>query len=56
VKTGAYFFDAEKTLADASPDGIPGNNIFIDQCHPTAEGHRLIAEKLSGIARPLLHR
>ena len=53
-KKGARFCDIEKAFADTSPDKIPGNNIFIDQCHPNKEGHRLIAEKLYEIARPLL--
>ncbi|MFQ5718917.1 MAG: tetratricopeptide repeat protein [Acidobacteriota bacterium] len=35
--------DAAGELATASPDGIVGNEMILDYCHPTAAGHRRIA-------------
>lgn len=29
--------------AENSPDGIPGENLFLDHVHPTIEGHRLLS-------------
>jgi len=40
-------YDAEDALMEAAKDGIPGNDLFLDQCHPNAEGHRLIADGLA---------
>jgi lysophospholipase L1-like esterase len=39
-------FDAEAVFARAAADGIPGNDLFHDQCHPNLEGHRLLAQGL----------
>lgn len=33
-----------------------GEKLFIDHCHPTAEGHRLIAEEILKVIRNLLSR
>ena len=27
---------------EASPDRIPGANLFLDQCHPNVAGHELL--------------
>jgi len=43
---GVILFDGDKLFAENSPDGIPGNNLFLDQCHPNAEGHKLLAAGL----------
>lgn len=43
---GPLLFDAEKLFAEKSADGIPGNDLFLDQCHPNEKGHRLLAEGL----------
>lgn len=41
--------DVEALFMANSLDGIPGNNLFLDQCHPNAEGHQLIASELKAI-------
>lgn len=46
---GVALVDAAKRFADASPDGLPGENLFVDQCHPNAEGHRLIAGAIAEV-------
>ncbi len=53
---GATLVDAEKLLFDASPRGIPGNELFADQCHPNENGHRLIAESLADALDRLLRK
>ena len=44
--TNAPLVDVEQAFREASPDGIPGNNLFLDQCHPNDAGHELIAGAL----------
>lgn len=51
---GAPLFDALPPFDDASEHGIPGKNLFLDDCHPTVGGHRLFAEGLEPIVAPLL--
>jgi hypothetical protein len=46
-----FLFDAQHHFNENSPDGIPGNNLFLDGMHPNLQGHFLIA---SGIAKILL--
>ncbi len=41
--TGAIFVDVAGLFARQSPDGIVGENLFFDYCHPNARGHLLIA-------------
>ncbi|MAY79773.1 MAG: hypothetical protein CL930_03215 [Deltaproteobacteria bacterium] len=41
------FCDLAGALASASPDGIPGNDMFIDHCHPNATGHSILGKALS---------
>lgn len=53
-KRGLLLLDAEQLFEAASPDGIPGKNLFLDQCHPNKEGHRLIAEGLIELVVPEL--
>ena len=53
-QTDAYLFDAERLFASESEHGIPGENLFVDDCHPTKEGHRLIAEGLGKISAKIL--
>jgi tetratricopeptide (TPR) repeat protein len=49
-RDGVYLADAERALAAASPDGLPGGNAFYEHVHPTLEGNyvlaRAIAEKV----------
>ncbi len=35
--------DFAALLAARSPNGIPGENLFLDHVHPTIEGHRMLA-------------
>jgi lysophospholipase L1-like esterase len=51
---GVLLFDAEEALMRASLEGIPGGNLFLDQCHPNPAGHALIASGLLGVVTPLL--
>jgi tetratricopeptide (TPR) repeat protein len=44
--TGAVLVDVERALASAARDGIPGNEEFLDYCHPSEAGHELIARLL----------
>ena len=39
--------DLASSLASNSSDGIPGNDVFIDHCHPNAAGHKILGEALS---------
>lgn len=39
--------DAELLFEGESEHGIPGANLFLDNCHPTEKGHRLLAEALA---------
>lgn len=39
--------DAASLLARRSPDGIPGNDWYVDHVHPTIGGHQLIARALA---------
>ncbi len=45
----AHLFDAEKLFESSARDGLPGNDLFIDNCHPSAQGHRLLAEGLRDV-------
>lgn len=47
-------FDIERLFARSSPDGIPGRNLFLDQCHPNVEGHELIAEGLAKLIASMI--
>ncbi len=49
-----YLFDAEKLFVAESEYGIPGHNLFFDDCHPTPEGHRLFAKRLKELALKIL--
>ena len=39
--------DVERLFAQASPQGIPGDNLFMDGMHPNLQGHFLIAGELA---------
>ena len=51
---GALLFDAEEVLMRASPEGMPGWNVFMDQCHPNPTGHALLASALAEIVDALV--
>jgi len=44
AKRGVLLFDAETSFFAASPDGIPGMDLFLDQCHPNVAGHKILAD------------
>jgi hypothetical protein len=46
-KYGVPVCDLEASLADIASDGIPGNDMFIDHCHPNAQGHQHLGEALA---------
>ena len=45
--TGVPLVDAEQLLVELSPDGIPGNNCFMDHVHPAIGSHQRIAQALT---------
>lgn len=45
--TNTPLVDVQKLFAEASPDGIPGNNLFMDHVHPSIESHQRIARALA---------
>lgn len=58
AERGVPLADFAKFLAGKTPNGIPGEELFLDHVHPTVEGHRLLALELirvleaQGIVRP----
>jgi len=44
---GVKMCDLASALAASTPNGIPGNDVFIDHCHPNAQGHQVLGEALS---------
>ncbi|MBI3882249.1 MAG: tetratricopeptide repeat protein [Verrucomicrobia bacterium] len=50
AETHTPLADIRKTLESLSPDGIPGNNLYLDHVHPTIGGDQrmaqLVAEKM----------
>lgn len=42
------YVDINEILREAVPGQLP-TSLYVDGCHPTAEGHRLIAEKLMSL-------
>ncbi len=45
-KNGVTFVDLESAMADNSSAGIPGDDEFSDEVHPTLSGYEIIAERL----------
>jgi hypothetical protein len=45
--------DAPKLLAAKSPDGIAGNNWYLDHVHPTIGGHQKIAQAIAAQIREM---
>ena len=39
--------DLASALAASTTDGIPGNDVFIDHCHPNAFGHQVLGDTLA---------
>jgi tetratricopeptide (TPR) repeat protein len=46
ARTGTPVCDAAVQLAQQSPGGITGEDVFIDPCHPNPMGHKRLAEIL----------
>jgi tetratricopeptide (TPR) repeat protein len=44
---GVYFYDAAKALAQSSPDGIPGNELFYEHVHLNFDGNYLLGRDLA---------
>jgi len=44
---GIKVCDLAGALASSAPDGIPGNDVFIDHCHPNAAGHQVLGKALA---------
>lgn len=47
ARRGIPLCDVARELAARSPDGIPGFDLFRDECHFRSEGHRLMGEILA---------
>ena len=43
---GVSLLDLQQTFKERASDGIPGDDLFLDNVHPNLEGHRIIAESL----------
>ncbi len=46
-RDGVFLADAEKAFAQSSPDGLPGQDLFLDHVHLTFEGNYLLARTLA---------
>ena len=49
--TEVPYLDARALLSKESPDGIPGNDLYVDHVHPTIRAHQRIAEALVKLVR-----
>lgn len=47
AETDTPLVDAAQVIAARSPDGIPGNDWYVDHVHPTIGGHQLIARTIA---------
>ena len=47
AETNTPLVDAAQIIAARSPDGIPGNDWYIDHVHPSIGGHQLIARTIA---------
>lgn len=43
----AVVCDLAAALAAGAQHGVPGNDVFIDHCHPNAQGHALLGQALA---------
>ncbi len=51
AEAGITIIDARKTLEAQSPDGVPGNDWYLDHVHPTIGGHQEIARVIAAKLR-----
>jgi lysophospholipase L1-like esterase len=49
-------FDAEERFFAEAENGIPGSDLFSDDCHPLKKGHRIFAEGLLDISADVLRK
>ncbi len=49
ARPGVFLAEVELAFERASPDGIPGQLLFFDNCHPVGAGHDLIAETILSV-------
>ena len=47
AETNTPLVDAAQVIAARSPDGIPGNDWYVDHVHPSIGGHQLIARTIA---------
>ena len=47
AETDTPLVDAAQIIAARSPDGIPGNDWYVDHVHPSIGGHQLIARTIA---------
>src|SRR5439155_11893807 len=50
-ETKVPLLDVASLVAAKSPDGIPGNDWYLDHVHPTIRGHQIIAQALATTVR-----
>jgi lysophospholipase L1-like esterase len=53
AETKTLLMDAATLLASKSPDGIPGNNWYLDHVHPTIGAHQKIAQTIAAHVREM---
>jgi len=53
-RSGVHFVDGAKTLARNSPEGIPGNELFLEHVHLNFAGNYLLARTFADQAAKLL--
>jgi hypothetical protein len=54
LSRGFHVVDLPARFAESVPDGIPGRALFLDYCHLTAEGLRLVAASVAERVVPLV--
>jgi tetratricopeptide (TPR) repeat protein len=46
IDSSTQLVDIERSFAEASPEGIPGENLFYDHVHLNIDGHYLVASRI----------
>jgi hypothetical protein len=54
LSRGFQVIDLPARFAESVPDGIPGRSMFMDYCHLTAEGLRILAASVAERVAPLI--
>ena len=55
-KNDIRLVDIEQIFKDNSADGLPGESLFLDNCHPNNKGHELIKDSLIKVVHEILGR